>query len=282
MIQSQNLTVGNTVTASVALYKNQWREFLKLSAIAHLWLLVPIYGWARHLAIAAWISQLSLQKLNNDLEFNSQEKYFSIRSLGIFFIVAVLASIVPFILSFLVIIILIYAWLYLEQMVSPTILASIFNLIEENVPKSIFSWIIVISLYLIASWFHVRFFLTDLVFTIEKKLRIFTIIKQSYLLTKNNSFKIFMIIGLSLLVISPIWLTIYFLISIFLTSILTILNNVVPNLLKSDSIYVAVFYLICWTSIVNLLVMPFWRSLKAVTFYRLTQLDNWDLSHRPN
>ena len=64
MIQSLDLTVGNTVTASVALDKNQWREFLQLSAIAHLWLLVPVYGWARHLAIAAWISQLSLQTLN--------------------------------------------------------------------------------------------------------------------------------------------------------------------------------------------------------------------------
>ena len=47
-------TVGDTITASVAIYKQNWRQYLKLSFIAHLWLLVPIYGWARYFAIAAW------------------------------------------------------------------------------------------------------------------------------------------------------------------------------------------------------------------------------------
>lgn len=282
MIHSQNLTVGNTVTASVALYKNQWRKFLKLSAIAHLWLLVPIYGWARHFAIAAWISQLCLHKLSNDSEFNSQEKYFSIRSLGIFFIVAILALVVPFILSFLIVFSLFFAGFYLEKIVSLTTLASVFNWIGQDFLEGILGLTIVLLLYFIAIWFNVRFFLTDLAFAVEKKPKIFTIIKQSYLLTKNNSFEIFRTIGLSLLLTLPIWSISYFLVSIFLAFIVVALDNIVPNLLPNSNIYLGLYVLICWSLVVNLLIMPFWRSLKAVTFYQLTQLDSWDLSHRLN
>lgn len=53
MILPQDLTVADTITVSIALYKNRWKKYLKLSAIAHLWMLVPVYGWARHLAVAA-------------------------------------------------------------------------------------------------------------------------------------------------------------------------------------------------------------------------------------
>ncbi|MEM8676611.1 MAG: hypothetical protein AAGF83_22525 [Cyanobacteria bacterium P01_G01_bin.67] len=46
MISIQDFTVGNTITIAVAIYKQNWKRFLKLSLIAHLWLLVPVYGWA--------------------------------------------------------------------------------------------------------------------------------------------------------------------------------------------------------------------------------------------
>ena len=58
MIPADNFTPGNTVTITVTIYavtiyKENWKEYLKLSFAAHLWLLVPIYGWARYFAIAA-------------------------------------------------------------------------------------------------------------------------------------------------------------------------------------------------------------------------------------
>ena len=286
MIHFQNLTIGNTVTASVALYKNQWQKFLKLSAIAHLWLLVPIYGWARYLAIAAWISQLSLQKLSNDLEFNSQEKYFSIRSLRIFFLVALLTSVVPFLLGFLIIISLVYIGMYLEQAIFlniPSSIIFIFYLIEDDILNEMLEWEIVILLYLITILFHVRFFLTDLVFAVEKKPKILIVIKQSYLLTENSSLKIFKTIVLSLIVTLPIWFISDFLISQFFAYIMTATNDIARNLPNTNSIYYfATFALICWSLAVNLLLMPFYQSIRAITFYRLTKLDSWDLSRRLN
>ena len=286
MIHFQNLTIGNTVTASVALYKNQWQKFLKLSAIAHLWLLVPIYGWARYLAIAAWISQLSLQKLSNDLEFNSQEKYFSIRSLRIFFLVALLTSVVPFLLGFLIIISLVYIGMYLEQAIFlniPSSIIFIFYLIEDDILNEMLEWGIVILLYLITILFHVRFFLTDLVFAVEKKPKILIVIKQSYLLTENSSLKIFKTIVLSLIVTLPIWFISDFLISQFFAYIMTATNDIARNLPNTNSIYYfATFALICWSLAVNLLLMPFYQSIRAITFYRLTKLDSWDLSRRLN
>ena len=67
MIPDYDFTVGNTITIAVAIYRNNLKKFLKLSLAAHLWLLVPVYGWARYFAIAAWISKLSFNELNNEI-----------------------------------------------------------------------------------------------------------------------------------------------------------------------------------------------------------------------
>jgi len=48
MISVPDFTVSNTITVAVAIYKHNWKKYLKLSLIAHLWLLVPVYGWARY------------------------------------------------------------------------------------------------------------------------------------------------------------------------------------------------------------------------------------------
>ena len=288
MISSSDLTVGNSVTISVALYKNQWKKFLKLSAIAHLWLLVPIYGWARYLAIAAWISKISLQELNNDLESNSQARYFSLRSLWIFFLVALFSLAVSLILSFLIVCILVYAWFYLEKLSQPipSFIASVFNWLGQDTIEAILGLTIILLLYLISVWFYVRFIITDLVFAVEKNKKIFTIIKQSYLLTKDSKLKIFKVIGLSWLITVPIWWFCYFLVALFSAFILIALDNIATNLINTNNLYfyLGLYVLICWILVVNVLLMPFWQSLKAIIFYQLTVIDNWDLisSQRQN
>jgi len=57
MLPIADFTVGNTITIAFAIYRNNLKRFLQLSLVAHLWLLVPIYGWARYLAIAIKINR---------------------------------------------------------------------------------------------------------------------------------------------------------------------------------------------------------------------------------
>ncbi|MEL6437997.1 MAG: hypothetical protein AAFQ80_01900 [Cyanobacteria bacterium J06621_8] len=81
MITGLDFTVGNTITIAVAIYKQNWKRFLPLSLAAHLWLMILIYGWARYFAIAAWISNLSLQELDHDSRNLELKHYLSIESL---------------------------------------------------------------------------------------------------------------------------------------------------------------------------------------------------------
>lgn len=61
MIPDYDFTVGNTITVAVAIYRNNLKQFLKLSVAAHLWLLIPVYGWGRYFAIAvSFIASLCL------------------------------------------------------------------------------------------------------------------------------------------------------------------------------------------------------------------------------
>lgn len=244
------------------------------------------------MAIAAWISQLSLKELSNDPDSNSQARYFSLPSLWILFSTAIFALVIPLLLGLAIAFSLILAGFYLKQILFQSIFSSvafIFARIGEDVIQIILGLAIILLCCLIAIWFYVRFFITDLVFAvekIEKTFTVFNIIKQSYLLTKDSKLKIFWTIGLSFVVTVPIWSISYFLVSIFSAFVLIALDTITPSLLNADNLYfyLGLYVLICWTLVVNLLVMPFWQSLKAVIFYQSTRQDNWDLisNHHQN
>lgn len=57
------LSIGNVVTVALALYRQHLWAYLRLALIAHLWLLVPIYGWARFGALAAAIAHAAVAEL---------------------------------------------------------------------------------------------------------------------------------------------------------------------------------------------------------------------------
>lgn len=99
MTPIQNFTVGNTITVAVAIYQQNWKKFLKLSFAAHLWLLVPVYGWARYFAIAAWISKLSFDQLSPDFERLKRKQYFKVNSLFFLFIIGISSIFIPLILG---------------------------------------------------------------------------------------------------------------------------------------------------------------------------------------
>ncbi|MEH2005296.1 hypothetical protein [Nostoc sp.] len=61
--QIQPLSIGNVVSAAVRLYRSHLKTYLKLALIAHLWIIVPIYGWAKYAAISGLISRLAFGEL---------------------------------------------------------------------------------------------------------------------------------------------------------------------------------------------------------------------------
>jgi len=64
----QPLSIGNVVSAGLRLYRSHLKSYFQLALKAYLWILVPVYGWAKFYAIAALISRLAFGELVNQPE----------------------------------------------------------------------------------------------------------------------------------------------------------------------------------------------------------------------
>src|SRR4028118_2003715 len=62
------LSVGNVVSASLRIYRDHFKSYFGLALVASLWVLVPIYGWAKYSAIAALISRLAFGEVRENPE----------------------------------------------------------------------------------------------------------------------------------------------------------------------------------------------------------------------
>ena len=66
--QTGPLSVGNVVSASLRIYRDNFKLYFGLAWVASLWLLVPIYGWAKYSAILALISRLAFGEVREKPE----------------------------------------------------------------------------------------------------------------------------------------------------------------------------------------------------------------------
>ena len=273
MLRIGDFTVGNTITVSVAVYKQNWRQYLKLSFIAHLWLLVPVYGWARYFAIAAWISRLSLQEFDSELNNLHFLRYFSARSLCIFSLTGIFAIFEPIIFGYLSAFVLIFIIVILCEIIFTFSLFEILDNILSNNEDPTVLWLglVWLAFYsLISLVFYARLFVTDLIFIDRVNNKLFDLIRQSYSLTKNNKFKIILISFLSFLITVPVWIICYLIAPTTAWLILTVTSI---NAFESFSLlleFCFIITLVCAHGI----VLPFWQSVKASVFYHLVKKRN--------
>ncbi len=287
MIPVPDFTVGNTITVAIAIYKQNWKKYLKLSLIAHLWLLVPVYGWARFFAIAAWISKLSLNELVAQPDNIEQKQYFTLRSLFIFLftaLVTIFTILIAIVLCYFFIIILLICIAFLLQIIFNSPIVDNLNQIidkEEGVAFWTFFWGIILLFSLASTLSYVRLFLTDFGLTGNQTDKLFNLIIQSYSLTKQK-LKIFSIILQSFFLVFPVWVISFFFVIIVLSFLLWGIERFVVSEININDVYLGLSFFICWIVWTNLLTMPFWQSVKAVTYHELNQRVDYDFmsNHR--
>lgn len=91
----QQLSIGNIVNLGVYLYRSHPKLYFKLALIAHLWLLVPIYGWAKFYATSALISRLAFSELIGQPESLKAARSQINRQLWNFLITGILVVLIP-------------------------------------------------------------------------------------------------------------------------------------------------------------------------------------------
>ena len=274
-----NFVVSDIITISVAICKNNLNRFLKLSLIAHLWLLIPVYGWARYFAIAAWISQVSLQDLSNNRTRTSNKQYTKSKSLIDFLSIGISAIVVPACFCLVIFSSLLFVYILLEATVFSGLnfsLTDTLNLVNDPRAKAIMGLLIVLLILLIASLFYGRFFVCDLVLVNSSETRAFESIRESYRLTKNNP-HIFRILIRTFMVVFPIWAVSYLILSVLIAMLLSLLIRLTSLQINTSDFYLGLYLIAFWLPIANLLTMPLWQAVKATTYYKIAQIDDYDL-----
>jgi len=191
----QQLSVGNVVNVSLNLYRANFKLYLKLSLFAYLWLLVPLYGWAKFLAISALISRLAFCELMGQPEsVKDANRYVRPRTLS-FLLTAILLVILLFAVLLISFILtgLFLTTTHLEQVIAPLEIVSDERFVRNNILTAVFFLVLLVlvllfflaCLFIPTVWLYSRFFITELPLASENKVNLITTIWRSWRLTSK-------------------------------------------------------------------------------------------------
>ncbi|MDF5724868.1 MAG: DUF975 domain-containing protein [Rhizonema sp. PD37] len=246
----QPLSLGNTVSAGLRLYRSHLKDYFLLALKAYLWLLVPIYGWAKFYALISLISRLAFGELVNQPESISSGQRHVNSKLWQF--------LVTMLLMFLIGIGIIFGFSLLFGLFFGVLVGTGF---QQNYITYLLVGFISIAAFVAFLWFGARFYLVDLPLAIENNVNSVSTISRSWELTQGHVWRILLIIFVASLITLPIQI------------IVQILKNILdvifaPFLHQVFSIFPLVFYvgiLFCSSAV----ILPFWQSIKAVIYYDL-------------
>jgi hypothetical protein len=252
--QIQPLSIGNVVSAAVRLYRSHLKTYLNLAAIAHLWILVPIYGWAKYAAISGLISRLAFGELIYQPESVEAARshvnprlwsflrvgfQIGISLLVIYFGLAIVGGIVGGLLG----------------VVLGTILGSTGVVVATTLAIILMVCILLLGL----TWYYSRWVIAEVPLAVEENINGGESVARSWELTKGSVFRIQGVVLVSFIVTLPLVLVLNYLPSIFLIR------------LESGSAIYSIVSFISWIGslIGGILIMPFWQALKAVLYLDL-------------
>jgi hypothetical protein len=250
----QPLSIGNVVSAAVRLYRSHLKTYLNLAAIAHLWIIVPIYGWAKYAAIAGLISRLAFGELVYQPEsVSAATSHVNPRmwsflrvafQVGIFVVVIYIGlAIVGGILSALI------------GVVLGGILGTSGILVITTLAIILTGLIVVLG----TTWFYSRWIVAEVPLAVEENINGGESVARSWELTKASVFRIQGVVLVAFIVTLPLVFVLNYIPSLFLL-----------RLEQGSTIY-SIVYFISWIGslIGGVLVMPFWQALKAVLYFDL-------------
>jgi hypothetical protein len=251
--QTGPLSVGNVVSASLRIYRDHFKSYFGLAFVANLWLLVPIYGWAKYSAILALISRLAFGEVREKPETVSDARrevnprmwrflWAGILTFLIFFGVSLVGGIAMGILA----------------AVAGAILGQNYVIIGSLVVVAFIAFLI-IFIRLIS-----RLLIVELPLAIENNIGASSAIGRSRELTKGSVGRIQWIVFVAILVSLPI--------TIVVQILATIIQVFLSRVLGPESgIYYLVYYLLTLPLSIgsSALLTPFWQAMKGIIYYDL-------------
>lgn len=251
-IQTGPLSVGNVVSASLRIYRDRFKSYFGLALVACLWLLVPIYGWAKYSAISGLISRLAFDEVSENPETISDARREVNPRMWSFFGAGILTF-------------LIYLGVSLGGGIALGILAAgAFAILGQNnsVISVLLTVVAVIAFLIIYLRIVSRLLVVEVPLAMENNMTASSSIGRSWQLTKGSVGRIQWIVFVAILVSLPP------------TIVPSIFGALVDRILTAFLDPTSGLFLIV-SNLVTLplsfassaLLLPFWQAIKAVVYY---------------
>ncbi|MBH8553962.1 glycerophosphoryl diester phosphodiesterase membrane domain-containing protein [Nostocaceae cyanobacterium CENA357] len=258
---TQPLSIGNVVSAAVRLYRSHLKEYFLLALRAYIWLIIPIYGWAKFYALTALISRLAFGELVNQPESISSGERFVNSRLWQFLVVILLLFLVGMGIGL--------AALILFVLLGVLSAALVGGIGQQGNPATyllfgLLAFVVGIAALVAVLWLVTRFYLVDLPLAVEDNVNGASAISRSWDLTQGHVWRILLISFVAFLITVPLQIIVQ-----ILTSILQVLFASV--LQQESGIFTLVFFLLVLALSFSsgAVIVPFWQTVKAVIYYDL-------------
>ena len=263
----KSLSVGNVVSAGLRIYRDHFTEYFRLAFIGYLWILVPVYGWAKLAATMGLISRLAFGEVTEKPEsIRDAQRYIKPRMWS--FLSAIILVSLIFIAAWIAVLL----GIFIFSLIGGLAIAFLSNIAVENTTLLIILSIIGGLIFLIGLillvfgmiWLISRLFMVELPLGIEENVNATEAIGRSWELTKDSVFRIQSIVFIAFLISLPITAVIQ------IASL--ILQGVLGSIYPADSGIFAFVYTVAIFAISigsYALMSPFWQCIKAVIYYDL-------------
>lgn len=269
------LSIGNVVSAGFRLYSAHLKTYLQLALFAYLWVLVPVYGWAKYFAITALISRLAFNELIHQpesLDVARQKVNQRLWGyLGLMLLVLLIFTGFYFVILLIAALVGVLAGIILVPVLSAISVDDAGSAIGVAL-ATILGGVIFLGGF---SWLVARLLVVEVPLAIEENITASQSLARSWELSQIAVWRIQGIVLISFLVTLPI----------------LILTNYVPSFAlvgvqDNATLYWTLYPFALILSLAGgVLVQPFWQAMKAVLYYDLrSRREGFDLQlrDRPN
>ncbi|HHP7245984.1 MAG TPA: DUF975 domain-containing protein [Elainellaceae cyanobacterium] len=257
------LGVGNVVNAGLSLYRSHLKAYLSLSLRAHLWSLIPIYGWAKFQMLSAAIARHSFQEMLSQPEPLRESERRVRPHLWLFFGLQIIVGLI---------LLGINIGLSVVQFVVVTLpfLAIIDTTIGDSGLFVVVRLMINVIFYIAYLWFWSRLFIPALPLAIDGQTDIIDNIGRSWQLTSGLAVRVLIIISIVTLITLPLYLLALLpVIILFLLFFPFVVSGIEGSFSTATIIALLLLTLlggIVMFLLVSTLIMPIWQATKAVLY----------------
>lgn len=271
------LGIGNIITAGIHLYRWRFKQYLKSALFAHVWLLLPLYGWAKYSSISASIAYLAFSDLSESpVETKATQQLINRHKWQLLMInfLVILINLLTIVIAYLAFSIIFgILSLYIPEL--RELIRS-----QTNTP-AISALLLGGGLILVAGlsslWIYTRFFVIELPCTLESNFGVYKAIQRSRQLAKKSGLFILFTILILLLITCPIS---YIAVQLSTGIIMTFLKSLPIYPYPNWSLRFLIYYTVLTTLslLTNVATTPLWQTTKAALYYSLrSRREGFDL-----